>query len=94
MQSSSQELSLAKLFGYLPAKISVAKTYLAQAGPEWKVFIDQTLYAHPRTLGLGVKYPKISEAVWTAIQAALSGSQPVQSALNTAQSQIEGVLKG
>jgi multiple sugar transport system substrate-binding protein len=94
MQAPAQELKLAKLFGYLPGKIAVAKTYLQQAGPEWKVYIDQTLYAHPRTLGLGVKYPKISQAVWTAIQAALSGSQSVPSALKTAQSQIDGILKG
>jgi multiple sugar transport system substrate-binding protein len=94
MQTPAKELQLAKLFGYLPAKISVAKTYLDQAGLEWSVYINQTLFAHPRTLGLGVKYPKISEAVWTAIQAALSGSQSVQGALNTAQSQINTILKG
>jgi len=94
MQTPAMELQLAKLFGYLPAKISVAKTYLTQAGPEWSVYVNQTLFAHPRTLGLGVKYPKISQAVWTAIQAALSGSQPVQAALNTAQSQIKTILTG
>jgi multiple sugar transport system substrate-binding protein len=94
MQTSAMELKLAKLFGYLPGKIAVAKTYLQQAGPEWKVYINQTLYAHPRTLGLGVKYPKISQAVWTAIQAALSGSKSVQDALNTAQSQVNSILKG
>jgi multiple sugar transport system substrate-binding protein len=43
---------------------------------------------------LGVKYPKISQAVWTAIQAALSGSKSVQDALNTAQGQISTILKG
>jgi len=93
LQTKSEELALAKLFGYLPAKIAVAKTYLHEAGPEWKVYIDQTLYAHPRTLGLGTKYPKISEAVWTAMQAALAGSSSVQDALNTAQSTINGILK-
>jgi multiple sugar transport system substrate-binding protein len=92
-QTPAMELKLAKLFGYLPGKIAVAKTYLKQAGPEWKVYIDQTLYAHPRTLGLGVKYPKISQVVWTAIQAGLSGSQSVQDALNTAQNQISTILK-
>jgi multiple sugar transport system substrate-binding protein len=94
LQSSSEELKLAKLFGYLPAKISVAKTYVRQAGPEWSVYVHQTLYAHPRTLGLSVKYPKISQAVWTAIQAALSGSASPQGALSTAQSQIKSILKG
>ena len=93
MQSPSEELSLAKLFGYLPPKEAVAKTYVQQVGAEWSVYANQTIYAHPRTLGLGVKYPKISLAVWTAIQAALSGSASVQSALNTAQSQIRTILK-
>lgn len=94
MQTPAMELKLAKLFGYLPGKPAVAKLYLKQAGPEWSVYINQTLYAHPRTLGLGVKYPKISQAVWTAIQSALSGSASVQSALNTAQGQINTILKG
>lgn len=94
MQTPAQELTLAKAFGYLPAKIAVAQTYLKQVGPEWKVYIDQTLYARPRTLGLGVKYPKISQAVWTAIQSALSGQQSVKGALSTAQSQINTILKG
>ena len=93
MQTPAMQLKLAKLFGYLPAKIAVAKTYVKQAGPQWKVYVNQTLFAHPRTLGLGVKYPKISQAVWTAIQAALSGSKSVQDALNTAQSQISTILK-
>jgi multiple sugar transport system substrate-binding protein len=94
LQAPAKELPFAKLYGYLPAKEAVAKTYVQQVGAEWSVYANQTVYAHPRTLGLGVKYPKISEAVWTAIQAALSGSQTVQSALATAQAQITGILKG
>ena len=94
MQTPAMELKLAKLFGYLPAKPAVAKRLPEAGGPEWAVYIHQTLFAHPRTLGLGVKYPKISQAVWTAIQAGLSGSQSVQDALNTAQGQISTILKG
>ena len=94
MQTPAMELKLAKLFGYLPAKPAVAKTYLKQAGPEWAVYIHQTLFAHPRTLGLGVKYPKISQAVWTAIQAGSVRLTSVQDALNTAQGQIATILKG
>jgi multiple sugar transport system substrate-binding protein len=93
MQTPAMSLKLAKLFGYLPPKIAVAKTYVQQVGPSWKVYANQTLFAHPRTLGLGVKYPKISQAVWTAIQAALSGSKSVPDALNTAQKQISTILK-
>ncbi len=33
LQSPSEELNLAKQFGYLPARISVAKTYVKEAGP-------------------------------------------------------------
>jgi multiple sugar transport system substrate-binding protein len=58
------------------------------------LYVNQTLFAHPRTLGLGVKYPKISQAVWTAIQSALSGPKSVQDALNTARGQISTILKG
>ncbi len=93
MQTPAMELKLAKLFGYLPGKIAVAKKYVQQAGPEWKVYVNQTLFAHPRTLGLGVKYPKISQVVWTAIQAALSGSKSVQDALKSAQDQIATILQ-
>jgi multiple sugar transport system substrate-binding protein len=93
MQTPAMSLKLAKLFGYLPPKIAVAKTYVKQAGPEWQVYANQTLYAHPRTLGLGVKYPKISQAVWTAIQAALSGSKSVEDSLKTAHGQISSILK-
>ena len=79
----------------LPAGEDQRREDLRNAGrPEWSVYVNQTLFAHPRTLGLGVKYPKISQAVWTAIQAALSGSQSVQAALNTAQSQINTILTG
>jgi multiple sugar transport system substrate-binding protein len=94
MQTPAMQLKLAKLFGYLPGKIAVAKQYVKQAGPEWQVYVNQTLNAHPRNLGLGVKYPKVSQAVWTAIQAALSGSKSVEDALGTAQTQISGILKG
>ncbi len=94
MQSSSEELKLAKQFGYLPARISVAKKYVKQAGPAWGVLATQTLYAHPRTLGLGTKYNKISTAVWDAISAVSAdptGSE-VSSALSTAQTAINGAL--
>jgi multiple sugar transport system substrate-binding protein len=91
LQAPAEELTFAKAFGYLPGKEAVAKTYLQQAGPEWSVYINQTKFARPRTLGYGVKYPKISLAVWTAIQAALSGSASVQSALSTAQTQIKSI---
>ena len=58
LQAPAKELPFAKLYGYLPAKEAVAKTYVQQVGPEWSVYANQTIYAHPRTLGLGVEIPE------------------------------------
>ncbi len=94
LQKPSQELYMAKVFGYMPPKPSVAKTFIREAGPEWKVFVNETLNAIPRANVLGVKYAKMSEATWTAIDSAIAGTASVKSALNTAASQIKTILKG
>jgi multiple sugar transport system substrate-binding protein len=93
-QTPSEELNLANQFGYLPARISVAKEFVKAAGPEWSVLATQTLYAHPRTYGLGTKYNTISTAVWDAISAVSANptSSEVTSALSTAQSAITAAL--
>ena len=39
--------------------------------------------------GLGTKYPTISQPMWTAVQAALSGSKSPQDAMDTAQSSAQ-----
>jgi multiple sugar transport system substrate-binding protein len=41
---------------------------------------------------LGTKYPKISQALWTAIQASLSGQASPSAALSTAQSSAQSAL--
>ncbi len=56
------------------------------ANPELKVWVEAVKAAKGRTGdNLGTKYPKISEPLWTAVQAALSGSQSPQAALSNAQ---------
>ena len=46
------------------------------ANPELKVWVEAVKAAKGRTGdNLGTKYPKISEPLWTAVQAALSGSK-------------------
>ncbi|WP_432920932.1 sugar ABC transporter substrate-binding protein [Microbispora sp. CA-135349] len=53
---------------------------------ELKVWVEAVKAAKGRTSdNLGTKYPKISEPMWKAMQAALSGSQPPQEALAAAQ---------
>jgi multiple sugar transport system substrate-binding protein len=44
--------------------------------------------------GLGTDYPKISQQLWTAVQAALSGSSSPQAALTTAQSAAASATGG
>ncbi|MEV5754447.1 extracellular solute-binding protein [Actinoallomurus sp. NPDC052308] len=57
------------------------------AAPDLKVWVDAVHAAKARTGdGLGTKYPKISQPLWTAVQAALSGSKSPQAALSAAQS--------
>ena len=41
---------------------------------------------------LGTDYPVISEALWTAVQNALSGSATPEAALQAAQEQVESEL--
>ncbi|MEV4516824.1 extracellular solute-binding protein [Dactylosporangium sp. NPDC049525] len=55
--------------------------------PELKVWVEAVKAAKGRTSDdLGTKYPKISQPLWTAFQAALSGSKSPADALAAAQS--------
>ncbi|MFI5794961.1 extracellular solute-binding protein [Streptomyces sp. NPDC051677] len=75
----------------------VAPTAAVQAeqvkqNPKLKPWVDAVAAARGRTSGgLGTKYPTISQQMWTAVQAALSGSKSPKDALDTAQS---GAQKG
>ena len=59
------------------------------AAPDLKPWVDAVAAAKGRTSdNLGTKYPKISEQMWTAVQAALSGSANPAGALGTAQKSV------
>jgi len=75
---------------YLPTKPAVITQYL-KGGPEYTVFAQEIENARPRTTEFGDSYPKVSQAIWTAIQAAITGTASVSSALGTAQSSISSV---
>ena len=47
--------------------------------------------ARSRTTEYGANYPKVSQAIWTAIQSAITGTSSVSSALQTAQGTVSGV---
>ncbi|WP_405577540.1 extracellular solute-binding protein [Streptomyces sp. NBC_01190] len=69
------------------APTSVVQDQQVTANPELKPWKAAVAAARGRTSdGLGVRYPVISEQLWTAVQAALSGGKSPASALKAAQS--------
>ncbi|HEY0753787.1 MAG TPA: sugar ABC transporter substrate-binding protein [Ktedonobacteraceae bacterium] len=92
LQQPAQLQQLDQAFGYIPAIKSVAIPLL-QSQPELQVFASELDTARARTAQLGAKYPKVSQAIWTAEQAALTGNQSPQAALTQAQQQINGILQ-
>ena len=79
-----------KLMYYLPTIPSVTAEYL-KGGPQYTVFAKETETARSRTTQYGANYPKVSQAIWTAIQAAITGTAPPSSALSQAQSTISSI---
>ncbi len=91
LEQPAQLQELDQAFGYIPA-IKSAAAPLLQQQPDLQVFASELDTARARTAQLGANYPKVSQAIWTAEQAALTGSQSPQAALNQAQQQIDSVL--
>jgi multiple sugar transport system substrate-binding protein len=89
-QESSVMQQMTKQMYYVPTKPAVTAEYLKGA-EEYKVFTDQSLTARPRTTEFGANYPKVSQAVWTAIQAAITGTKTPQEALSEAQQTVKSV---
>lgn len=68
------------------APVAAVQERQAAADPKLKVWVEAVRAAKGRTGdNLGTKYPKISEPLWTAVQAALSGTKSPQEALTAAQ---------
>jgi multiple sugar transport system substrate-binding protein len=79
--------------GYMPPLKAISQQVL-QSNPDLQVFTDELNTARARTAQVGAKYPSISQAIWTAEQAALSGSLSPQAALTQAQQSIDKTLNG
>jgi multiple sugar transport system substrate-binding protein len=92
LEEPAQLVEFDEGFGYIPALKSAAQTVLT-ADPELSVFADEFNTAQARTAQLGAKYPKVSQIITTAMQAALAGTQSPQAALTAAQQQITTVLQ-
>ncbi|MEV6641898.1 sugar ABC transporter substrate-binding protein [Amycolatopsis sp. NPDC051371] len=77
-------LEWSKAHAYIPSKTAAATKFGAQQ-PAMQAFVDEVGSARSRTAELGEKYPKVSQALADAIQAALTGKQPADQALKAAQ---------
>jgi multiple sugar transport system substrate-binding protein len=77
---------------YIGATTTV-QTQQGQSTPALAPWISAVRTAKGRTSdNLGTKYPKISQQLWTAVQASLTGSSSPQAALNTAQSAAQAAI--
>ncbi|GIF51407.1 multiple sugar transport system substrate-binding protein [Asanoa ferruginea] len=67
------------------APVAAVQAKQVEANPKLAVWVDAVKAAKGRTGdNLGTRYPRISEPMWTAVQAALSGAKTPQEALSAA----------
>ncbi|UOX91985.1 sugar ABC transporter substrate-binding protein [Amycolatopsis sp. FBCC-B4732] len=77
-------LQWSKAHAYIPSKTAVAAKFGTEQ-PAMQAFVDEVGSARSRTAELGEKYPKVSQALADAVQAALTGKLPADQALKAAQ---------
>lgn len=83
----------AETFAYYIPPTAGGQEALLEAHPELRPWVDAVRTAKGRTSDdLGTDYPLISEAMWTAVQSALSGAAGVEEALRTAQADAEAAI--
>ncbi|WP_327313380.1 sugar ABC transporter substrate-binding protein [Streptomyces sp. NBC_01235] len=84
LNDSSHMLALAKQNFTVPSRTTVAARYAEQV-PSMAAFVKSVEEARARTGELGVKWPQAATGIYTAIQAALTGEQTPEEALEHAQ---------
>jgi multiple sugar transport system substrate-binding protein len=82
--STQMSLTWSKDAGYIPSNVAAA-AQLAVGNPQLAAFVQEIGTAQARTAELGTAYPKASQALADAIQAALAGGTSPQAALTQAQ---------
>ena len=88
LTSAANAFTTDQTLSYVGATTAVQNKQVATT-PSFATWVDAVHAARGRTSdNLGTRYPKISEQLWTAVQAALSGSASPQSALQHAQSAV------
>ena len=93
LTNTENSTTTATALGYVAPTVAVQDKQVA-ANPDLKVWVEAVKAAKGRTSDdLGTKYPRISEPLWTAFQAALSGSKSPADALAAAQSTAAAATK-
>ena len=93
LTSTENSFTTDTTLSYIAATSAVQAKQIA-ADADLKVWVDAVNAAKGRTSdNLGTKYPKISEPLWGAFQAALSGSKSPQEALAAAQTAAAAATK-
>jgi multiple sugar transport system substrate-binding protein len=93
LTSADNALTTDTTLSYIAATDAVQQKQVA-ANQELTVWVEAVKAAKGRTSDdLGTKYPKISQPLWTAFQAALSGSASPADALKTAQTTAAAATK-
>lgn len=84
--NAENQSAWAELNTYVPSSTSVAAAF-GETHPDMAPFIAQVGTSRGRTAELGEAYPRVSEALWTALQSALTGQASAADALAVAQGQ-------
>jgi len=80
------------IFGSLPLMpAAAAKAPYWKGDPIYEVFLEQMKYAAPR--GPHPKWPRISEAIFTAMQEALTGMKTSPAALRDAAAKVKEIVR-
>lgn len=93
--SDKNMLAWANLNAYIPARETVAQQ-VAKDRPNMAPFVEAAAAERSRPgppANLGPSYSKVSQPLWNAIQAALSGAKTPEQALKDAQQQAESATK-
>ncbi|WP_027342026.1 sugar ABC transporter substrate-binding protein [Hamadaea tsunoensis] len=93
LTDTDNSLATTTTLSYIAPTAAVQAKQVA-AAPDLAVWVSAVKAAKGRTGdNLGTKYPKISQPLWTAVQAALSGSANPAAALSTAQAAAAAATK-
>jgi len=93
--SDKEMLEWATLQAYIPSRETLAQQ-AAKDDPAMQSFVDAAGAERSRTgppANLGPNYNKVSQPLWNAIQAALTGAKSPEEALKEAQQQAEAALQ-